>query len=125
MTLPRATELEYEAGIISAAKAAGWLIHAERAAISKGKWSTAIKGNAGFPDIVATHPRWRRLLILELKRKPNRLTKEQQQWLDALTPHRSSHLYAGIAWVPEQYSQVLHQLANPHLPFSSDFLEDM
>lgn len=123
MTEIRATELQYEAGIIEAAKAAGWLVHAERAAVSKGKWSTPIKGHAGWPDLVLVHEPHRRMMIVELKRKPNKVSDEQRRWLDALDKVTGSidhwvECWVGVVWVPEQYETLLRLIAQPWLPFA-------
>ena len=83
MTDLRATELQYEQTIIDAAKATGWKVHGERAAFSRGKMSTPIKGHPGWPDLVLVHPTRHQLLIAELKRKPNKPTKDQLDWLNA------------------------------------------
>lgn len=116
MTDLRPTELQCEQAIIEAAKAAGWLVHAERAAVSKGKWSTPIKGHAGFPDLVIVHPATGRLLIVELKRRPNRATDDQIRWLSAfemafqgLSRQRFRVL---LAFVPEELAELLALLTD-------------
>lgn len=116
MTDLRPTELQCEQTIIDAAKAAGWLVHAERAAVSKGKWSTPIKGHTGFPDLVIVHPATGRLLIVELKRRPNRATDDQIRWLSAfeqafmgLSRQRFRVL---LAFVPEELAELLALLTD-------------
>lgn len=44
-------------------------------------WRTALSGYAGFLDYVAIKDR---LIIFELKSENGRITKDQQEWLDAL-----------------------------------------
>ena len=69
MTAVRAPELECEATIIATAKMFGWRVHGERAAMSRRGYRTPIKVHPGWPDLVLARPG--RLLIVELKRKPN------------------------------------------------------
>ena len=117
MSIPRPTELEYERTVIDAAKAAGWLVHAQRAAVSKGKWSTPIKGHAGFPDLVMVHEATGRVLIVELKRKPNRASAAQLQWLRAFElAFQGYGLRARfrvlLAWVPDDLGELLRLLTD-------------
>lgn len=116
MSVLRPTELEYERTIIEAAKANNWLVHAERAAVSKGKWSTPIKGNAGFPDLVMVHRYTGRVLIVELKRKPNKPSPPQLDWLRAFQVAFSgglSHRFRVLlAWMPEDLDALLALLTD-------------
>lgn len=112
MELPveRATELEAEATIIELATALGYRVHGARPAPSKKGWRTPIKGQKGFPDLVICGGSV--LLIVELKRHPNRVEPEQERWLAALS-------YAGVdarvVWVPEQLDEFCQWLAD-HRP---------
>lgn len=102
---PRATELDCQQAIVDAAKAAGWLVHAGRAAQGRGgKWSTPIQGHAGFPDLVLVHERWRQLVLVELKRRPNNVEPEQLRWIGAL---RTLGVDVCVWWVPEQLDKAL------------------
>lgn len=117
MNTRRPTELEYERTVIDAAKAAGWLVHAERAAVSKGKWSTPIKGHAGFPDLVMIHPSTGRLLIVELKRKPNKASDAQMQWLRAFQVafmgyDLGARFRVLLVWVPDDLDDLLALLTD-------------
>jgi hypothetical protein len=94
----RATELECEATIIKSAKMAGWLVHGSRVAYSRGKFSTPIKGHAGFPDLVLV--KGERLIIVELKRRPNKVEPEQEVWLKAFAQVPGVESY--VVWVPDQ-----------------------
>ena len=95
----RPTELQCQATIIAAAKRGGWRVHAERTSLTQsGRYSTAIAGHRGFPDLVLANPT-RGVVIVELKRKPNRVEPEQQRWLDVLT---ASGFDARVVWVPEE-----------------------
>lgn len=62
----------------------GWRwVHQRPAKTDKG-WRTALSGNKGFPDYVATHPVARRLLFIELKGDNGKTTPEQDEWLSDL-----------------------------------------
>lgn len=102
---PRPSELECEATILQAARAAGWRCHSERPAMNaRGNWSTPIKGDAGFPDLVLIHPRRRLMIVAELKRWPNDIEHEQTVWRDMfLAAGITVHLW----WVPEQLEAIL------------------
>lgn len=56
------------------------------------------RSTAGFPDIVAT--RGDRLVFAELKTMRGRVSRDQQDWLDALTQVRtvSAHLWRPDSW---------------------------
>lgn len=103
----RATEAQCQATIVEAAKMLGWRVHAERAAGGgRHGWRTPIQGHAGFPDLVLV--RGAELLVVELKRKPNRLEPAQVGWLDAL---RVAGVQTAVVWVPEGMQTFIDQLA--------------
>jgi hypothetical protein len=101
----RAVELDCERTIIAAAKLLGYRVHGERAAFSRSKFSTPIKGDAGWPDLViAGHGH---LYAIELKRKPNKVSDEQTAWLEALT---DAGFDARVIWVPEGQQAFIDEL---------------
>lgn len=70
--------------VVEAARALGWLVHHDRPARDRrGKWATAIQGDAGFPDLVLVRPP--RVLFVELKAERGTLTVAQQGWLEAVS----------------------------------------
>lgn len=96
----RATEAQCQATIIAAAKRGGWRVHAQRPALQRsGKWSVAIQGDPGYPDLTISHP-LRGTHFLELKRAPNKVEPAQQQWLNLLPNSR-------VVWVPEHLDECL------------------
>lgn len=97
----RALELECEATILEAARLAGWFRHGERAAVSRKKWSTPIKGDAGWPDLVLA--RAGQVVAAELKRHPNTVSDEQRAWLVRLD--NRPWVTALVLWVPEQMDE--------------------
>lgn len=106
MTATRATETQCQATIVAGAKTFGWRVHAERPAQGGKGWRTPIQGHKGFPDLVLV--RGRRVMFVELKRKPNKVEPEQQEWLDDLAV---AGVEARVVWVPEGMQTFLAELA--------------
>lgn len=102
----RATELECQAAIVEAAKLAGWRVHGERTSLTEsGRYLTAIQGHKGWPDLVLCRPP--RLMFVELKRKPNKIQTEQQEWLRRL---ELCGVETRIVWVPEGQDEFIADL---------------
>ena len=128
MTKP--TEAQCQAAIVAAAKLGGWLVHAERPALTQsGKWSTPIQGHKGFPDLVLISPDHRTIIVAELKRRPNRVTAEQVTWLDAFSDFARFHeieprqewlllwgLHVCVWYVPEEQDAICTALAAGRVP---------
>lgn len=110
--VPRPGELDCEQTILDAAKIAGWRRHGERAAFSRGKFSTPIKGEAGWPDLMLV--KLDVLLAVELKREPNTVDDEQWVWLRALD--RVPGVVALVVWVPEGMDAFNAALFDPPSP---------
>jgi len=111
----RATERECQSTIVDAARLLGYRILSIRPAWSKGKFSTPIQGDAGYPDLTLAHPR-AGVLFVELKRSPNRLEADQIAWRQALT---EAGAIWRLVWVPEQLDDFLRELvdrAHPSRP---------
>jgi hypothetical protein len=69
------TEADLQARVIRLAKITGWrYYHTHDSRRSVG----------GFPDLVLVHPRQRRILYRELKRRTGRVSPEQTAWIAAL-----------------------------------------
>jgi hypothetical protein len=76
------TEAELQRLIIDAAMLGGWLVHHGRPSLNaSGRWSTAVQGHVGFPDLVLVRDR---VLFLELKSARGRLSAAQNTWIVAL-----------------------------------------
>ena len=78
-----ATERDYQATIIDAAKMFGWRVHHTRPAWTSHGYRTPISGHKGFPDLVLAHPKVG-ILFIELKYS-TKLTADQARWGDVLT----------------------------------------
>ena len=102
----RATEKQCQATIVDAARLLGYRTLSIRVAYSKGKYSTPIQGDPGYPDLTLVHSRGG-LLFVELKRWPNALEPEQVKWRQALT---EAGAIWRLVWVPEQLDDFLAEL---------------
>lgn len=78
-------EADLQREVIRLARMYGWRIHHSRPSIDRsGKWSTAITGDRGLPDLILVHNGQHRILFRELKREKGRVDPEQRAWMDAL-----------------------------------------
>jgi len=102
----RATEKQCQATIVDAARLLGYRTLSIRVGYSRGKYSTPIQGDAGYPDLTLAHPR-AGVLFVELKRSPNALEPEQILWRQALT---EAGAIWRLVWVPEQLHEFIHEL---------------
>lgn len=100
-----AVERDWESTIIDAARLGGWLVHAERPAPSKRGWRTPIRGHAGWPDLVLV--RGGRMIVAELKRRPNKVTDSQRIWLEWLA---RAGVDARVVWVPDDVDALCAEL---------------
>ena len=111
-TKPRITEKEFQRQVVQLAKLTGWMVHAERPAVNRrGRWSTPIQGDPGFPDLVLVRG-WR-ILFVELKVLPNELTKAQDRWIDALKngSERAGDVVGVCVWTPDDWAWIERTLA--------------
>lgn len=105
-------EADLQRTIIEAAQWSGWLIHHDRPSQNAaGRWSTAIEGTPGFPDLVLVHPRAGRTIYMELKSDTGKVTPMQQAWLDGL---QASGQDARLV-LPPDLDSVIHELTHPKM----------
>jgi hypothetical protein len=57
------------------------------------------RSDPGWPDLALVHPARGRFMVRELKKQTGRVSKEQREWLDALT---GAGVDAGV-WRPIDY----------------------
>jgi len=89
----------------------GWLfVHSRPALTSKG-WRTALTGNEGFPDYIAT--REGRLIFIELKSKTGNLVPEQYELLYELSKVSSAEVYL---WTPDDFEEMTQVLSYDYKP---------
>jgi len=90
------TESELQSAVIEMARLFGWLVHHDRPSQnSKGRWSTAIQGDPGFPDLVLARDGV--VLFVELKSAKGKMSDAQTEWFTAL----SGGPVVGQIWRPE------------------------
>lgn len=80
------TERELQTGVIEVARVFGWRVaHFRSVPVKRGptvRWQTPVQADgAGFPDLVLVRDR---VLYVELKVGSNKLSPEQEAWLEAL-----------------------------------------
>lgn len=82
----------------------GYLVHHDRpAAGSRGEWSTAIQGDAGFPDLVLGHPQTGALFFVELKREGKNPTPDQGLWLETFAIRHPDDALIVQVWRPRDW----------------------
>jgi hypothetical protein len=103
--MKRPSEAECTTTIINTAIQAGWFVHHMRPSLRQsGSWSSAIQGTPGWPDLVLAHAKRRQCIVVELKRRPNRVEPKQQEWIDTL---EACGITAEVWWVPEELDSIL------------------
>jgi hypothetical protein len=104
----RASERDCQQTIVGAARLAGYRVLSIRPAFSRGKYSSPIQGDTGYPDLTLAHP-VAGVLFVELKRAPNRLEPAQLRWRQALI---DAGAVWRLVWVPEQLDSFCQELAD-------------
>lgn len=96
------SESALQSAVIELAHMEGWLVHHTRPVqIRPGRWATPIQGDAGFPDLVLTHPT-RGTIFAELKTTVGRLSEQQKEWIERL---QASGLEAHV-WRPRDIRDI-------------------
>ena len=83
------SEAEWQQTVIDAANRAGFICHHQLVPYRRsqdGRVRAIVEPGThpGFPDLVLCHAERREVLYVELKRESGKLTKEQEEWRDAL-----------------------------------------
>lgn len=106
------SETQWQKMVIQIAKTFGWIVHHVRANINRsGRWSTAVQGDVGFPDLVLCHEATGDLIFAELKSATGKPSPAQFRWLNALNlgPERLSYV-----WYPSDFDEVRERLMVHH-----------
>lgn len=84
--MTKVTEAKFRRQVIQAAAWLGWKVAGFRAGMNRrGKWSTPMDGEPGWPDLFLVHKHEKRApLALELKVGRNVATVEQCRWVEAM-----------------------------------------
>lgn len=103
---PLPTEADCQTAIIDACKLLGYRVHHCRPAWSAIGYRTPIQGHAGFPDLVIVgHGQ---IYIVELKRRGNKVSVDQEAWLDALS---DAGVWSYVVYVPDGQQSFIDELA--------------
>jgi hypothetical protein len=96
------SEADFQRRVMDTARLAGWMCCHYRPSINRrGRWSTAVEGDKGAPDLILAKAG--RVLLAELKSDRGRATLEQRTWLAQLGSH-------GRLWAPANWEAVLLDL---------------
>lgn len=101
------TEAEFEDSLIEAGRMLGFMAHAQRPARTRQGWTTAIKGDRGWPDVTLVG--YGQMFVFELKAKGGRLRDGQQEWVDALDAVPG--VTARVVW-PDDIEDVIEMLTD-------------
>lgn len=108
------SENEFRARVMKLAKDHGWLrMHPLRAQLPPergGGWTTNTAGEKGYPDLTLVHPRYGRVVFLELKSDSGRADPLQLVWIAAL--QRCTGVEAYVV-APRDWSEVQYLLSRP------------
>jgi hypothetical protein len=97
------TEKDLQNNIIQIARLLGYHVHAERPSINRrGKWSTAIQGVPGYPDL--TLAKQGKVLFIECKSEKGQPTDYQTSWALALPNY---YLARPSAWLSGEIERIL------------------
>jgi hypothetical protein len=103
------TERQFQDQVVALARLCGWrVMHSRPALDRRGRWSTAILGDSGYPDL--TMVRSGRLLLVELKVGKNKPSPEQRAWLDLLDQVMGDAV-AVYVWTPKDWSEIQRVLS--------------
>lgn len=103
----RITERQFQDRVIAEARLRGWLVAHFRPLMNRhGKWSTAMQGDPGFPDLVMARPP--RLIFAELKSDKGKTSPAQDAWLAALRGQIDAEVYL---WRPDDADYITQVLA--------------
>lgn len=96
-------EESFQTAVIDLAHLHGWHVAHFRKARTKKGWITAVGADGkGWPDLFLCHPKRQIVIARELKVPPNKLTKEQEEWIDVLN---ACGIWAKV-WTPADWPEI-------------------
>lgn len=104
------SEDELLSHVMDLAGALGYRRHHDRPSQNRrGKWSTAIQGDPGFPDVVLANPRTGSVFIAELKTEAGKTSPEQDLWFEAFGIYAPGlgHLWTPTDWLDGSIEKIL------------------
>lgn len=103
------TEADYTAKIIGLSRFYHWRVtHSRPGMDRRGRWSTPLQGDAGFPDLDMTHGE--RHVYAEIKSEKGKLRPEQRVWLVSLWEAGAEV----FCWKPSYWWQVVDVLSGEY-----------
>lgn len=105
------TEAEFQSQILDVLRLHGWsCAHFRAAQMQSGRWATPVQADgAGFPDILALHPRAGDALAIELKSERGRTSPRQLQWLAWFEAAQID----SVLWRPSMIDEAIVRIAAP------------
>lgn len=105
------TEREFQSAVIELARMFKWrLAHFRPGKDRRGKWSTPMSGDVGFPDLVLVG--YGRVIFAELKAQDGAVRPEQREWLaDLLLAGAETYL-----WRPSDLDEIALVLGPTYRP---------
>jgi len=108
-------EATLQGAVIDALRVLGWYVAHFRPARTEKGWRTPVAADGkGFPDLLATHIKQKRLLAIELKGKRGKRTPEQEIWAEhflavaSVTVAVEYHLWTPADW-PDNVMDVIRR----------------
>lgn len=100
----RATEAQFLKMVMELANILGWKTAHFRPALTARGWRTAVQGDGkGFPDLVMVKDG--HIIFAELKVPPNKLTREQDVWIESLGLCWSGTVSVFV-WTPDDWPEI-------------------
>jgi hypothetical protein len=108
------SEREFRDRVMRLAKDHGWLrmhpLRSQLPAERGGGWTTNMAGEKGYPDLTLVHPRYGRLVFLELKSAKGRPQPDQLVWISALQRVQGVEAYVVS---PNDWDQLQRIISRP------------
>jgi hypothetical protein len=106
MSVLKMSEATLQAGVIELAHLYGFMVHHDRPSQrANGGWSTAISGDAGFPDLVLVKAG--RVIFVELKSERGSQTLEQMSWQEELGDGVEFYVWRPRDWNNDTVERIL------------------
>ena len=94
-------ETDFQGRVIDLARIYGWLVAHFRPARTEHGWVTPVSADgAGFPDLIFF--KGQKMVVAELKIKPNKLSSRQSAWLIAFAAVTKDV----FVWYPEDWDEI-------------------
>jgi VRR-NUC domain len=97
-------EAAFQRQVIELAHLRGWRVaHFRPGMNERGQWQTAVQADgAGFPDLFLVRAMDGKRLVAELKVPPNKVTPEQERWLNDC----EACGIPAFTWTPDDWDEI-------------------